>query len=245
MNPLNQMASLTVKRLIAHPPRALVAHTPIVARSSVLCRAFATAREALSVKQAITNVKQAAKAKFDETVELVVELGVDPRKPNQNIRSTTQLPNGTGKTVRVAVFASGDDADAARVAGADVVGFDDLIMDVQKGVIDFDRCVATPSVMPKLGRIARILGPRGLMPNPKLGTVTTDVAKAIKDLKGGQVTHNTPRSLNKISQMGAHALLTMKVARIIFIGSRLPSLRLRRMDIGFRRTFLLPCRCSL
>lgn len=138
-------------------------------------------------------VKSSAKAKFDETVEIAVRLNVDPRKPNQNIRSTTQLPNGTGKKVRVAVFANESDAEAATAAGADLVGADDLIADILKGTIDFDRCVATPEMMPKLGRVARILGPKGLMPNPKLGTVTKDVAKAVATLKAGQVQFRTEK----------------------------------------------------
>lgn len=156
-------------------------------------RAFA-AKPELSLRDALAGVKAAAKAKFDETVEISVNLGVDPRKPGQNIRSTTVLPNGTGKAIRVAVFAADADAATAEAAGADLVGADDLIDQVSKGVIEFDRCVATPAMMPKLGKIARILGPRGLMPNPKLGTVTTDVAKGVKMLKGGQVQFRTEKT---------------------------------------------------
>ncbi len=137
--------------------------------------------------EAITLVKQGAKAKFDETVEMSVGLGVDPRHADQMVRGVVALPHGTGKTVRVAVFAKGDKADAARGAGADVVGADDLAAEVQGGKIDFDRCIATPDMMPVVGKLGRILGPRGLMPNPKLGTVTADVEDAVRAAKGGQV----------------------------------------------------------
>ena len=137
--------------------------------------------------EAITLVKQGAKAKFDETVEMSVGLGVDPRHADQMVRGVVALPHGTGKTVRVAVFAKGDKADAAREAGADVVGDEDLAAEVQGGKIEFDRCIATPDMMPVVGKLGRILGPRGLMPNPKLGTVTPDVAEAVRAAKGGQV----------------------------------------------------------
>ena len=137
--------------------------------------------------EAITLVKQGAKAKFDETVEMSVGLGVDPRHADQMVRGVVALPHGTGKSVRVAVFAKGDKADAAREAGADVVGDDDLAADVQAGKIEFDRCIATPDMMPVVGKLGRILGPRGLMPNPKLGTVTPDVTEAVQAAKGGQV----------------------------------------------------------
>lgn len=145
-------------------------------------------REKTNAAGAVALVKQHARAKFDETVELVVKLGVDPRKPNQNVRGVVRLPFGSGKVVRVCAFAKEADALAAAEAGADVVGDEELIKQIQAGgALDFDRCVATPDMMPLLGRIARILGPRGMMPNPKLGTVTKDVAKAVIDLKGGQV----------------------------------------------------------
>ena len=137
--------------------------------------------------EAIALVKQGAKAKFDETVEMSVGLGVDPRHADQMVRGVVALPHGTGKAVRVAVFAKGDKADAAREAGADVVGDDDLAADVQAGKIEFDRCIATPDMMPVVGKLGRILGPRGLMPNPKLGTVTPDVTEAVQAAKGGQV----------------------------------------------------------
>ena len=137
--------------------------------------------------EAISLVKQGAKAKFDETVEMSVGLGVDPRHADQMVRGVVALPHGTGKTVRVAVFAKGDKAEAAREAGADVVGDEDLAAEVQAGKIEFDRCIATPDMMPVVGKLGRILGPRGLMPNPKLGTVTPDVSEAVQAAKGGQV----------------------------------------------------------
>ena len=137
--------------------------------------------------EAISLVKQGAKAKFDETVEMSVGLGVDPRHADQMVRGVVALPHGTGKSVRVAVFAKGDKADAAREAGADVVGDEDLAAEVQGGKIEFDRCIATPDMMPVVGKLGRILGPRGLMPNPKLGTVTPDVSEAVQAAKGGQV----------------------------------------------------------
>ena len=137
--------------------------------------------------EAIALVKQGAKAKFDETVEMSVGLGVDPRHADQMVRGVVALPHGTGKTVRVAVFAKGDKAEAAREAGADMVGDEDLAAEVQGGKIEFDRCIATPDMMPVVGKLGRILGPRGLMPNPKLGTVTPDVGDAVRAAKGGQV----------------------------------------------------------
>ena len=137
--------------------------------------------------EAITLVKQGAKAKFDETVEMSVGLGVDPRHADQMVRGVVALPHGTGKSVRVAVFAKGDKAEAAREAGADIVGDEDLAAQVQGGKIEFDRCIATPDMMPVVGKLGRILGPRGLMPNPKLGTVTPDVTEAVQAAKGGQV----------------------------------------------------------
>jgi large subunit ribosomal protein L1 len=136
---------------------------------------------------AVKAVKDAATAKFDETVELALALGVDPRHADQMVRGTVNLPHGTGKTLRVAVFARGDKADEAKAAGADIVGAEDLAEQVQAGQIDFDRCIATPDLMPLVGRLGRILGPRGLMPNPKLGTVTPNVREAVEAAKGGQV----------------------------------------------------------
>jgi large subunit ribosomal protein L1 len=141
----------------------------------------------LPLDQAVGLVKQSATARFDETVEVAVNLGVDPRHADQMVRGVVQLPNGTGKTVRVAVFARGAKADEARAAGADIVGAEDLMQSIQGGTIDFDRCVATPDMMPLVGRLGKILGPRNLMPNPKVGTVTMDVAQAVKNAKGGEV----------------------------------------------------------
>ncbi len=137
--------------------------------------------------EAVALVKRGAQAKFDETVEMSVGLGVDPRHADQMVRGVVALPHGTGKTLRVAVFAKGDKADAAREAGADLVGAEDLAAEVQEGRIAFDRCIATPDMMPVVGKLGRILGPRGLMPNPKLGTVTADVDEAVRAAKGGQV----------------------------------------------------------
>ncbi|MEL6977156.1 MAG: 50S ribosomal protein L1 [Pseudomonadota bacterium] len=137
--------------------------------------------------EAIKLVKAKANAKFDETIEIAMNLGVDPRHADQMVRGVVSLPSGTGKTVRVGVFARGAKADEAREAGADVVGAEDLMETVQGGKIEFDRCIATPDMMPIVGRLGKVLGPRGLMPNPKVGTVTMDVKKAIQDAKGGQV----------------------------------------------------------
>jgi large subunit ribosomal protein L1 len=144
-------------------------------------------KENLSVEEAVALIKANANAKFDETVEIAMNLGVDPRHADQMVRGVVGLPNGTGKTVRVAVFARGAKADEAKAAGADIVGAEDLMEIVQGGKIEFDRCIATPDMMPVVGRLGKVLGPRNLMPNPKVGTVTMDVAQAIKDAKGGQV----------------------------------------------------------
>jgi len=140
-----------------------------------------------AIDEAIRLVKGGAKAKFDETIEIAMNLGVDPRHADQMVRGVVSLPSGTGKSVRVAVFAKDDKAEAARQAGADIVGAEDLMEAIQGGQIDFDRCIATPDMMPLVGRLGKVLGPRGLMPNPKLGTVTPDVAAAVKAAKGGQV----------------------------------------------------------
>jgi large subunit ribosomal protein L1 len=137
--------------------------------------------------EAVKMVKARAKAKFDETVEIAMNLGVDPRHADQQVRGVVNLPNGTGRTVRVAVFARGAKADEAKAAGADVVGAEDLVEKVQGGNIDFDRVIATPDLMPLVGRLGKVLGPRGLMPNPKVGTVTMDVTNAVKGAKGGSV----------------------------------------------------------
>ncbi|WP_026789301.1 50S ribosomal protein L1 [Pleomorphomonas oryzae] len=137
--------------------------------------------------EALGLIKERATAKFDETVEVAINLGVDPRHADQMVRGVVQLPHGTGKTVRVAVFARGLKADEATAAGADIVGAEDLVETIQKGEINFDRCIATPDMMPLVGRLGKVLGPRGLMPNPKVGTVTQDVAAAVKATKGGAV----------------------------------------------------------
>ena len=142
---------------------------------------------------AVTKVKSMAKAKFDETLDLAVRLGLDTKKSEQTIRGTISMPSGTGKPVRVAVFAQGDNAKLARDAGADVVGSDDLAADIEKGNMNFDIVIATPDLMPMVGKLGRALGPRGLMPNPKTGTVTTDVARAVTEFKGGKVEYRTDR----------------------------------------------------
>ena len=141
----------------------------------------------VSLTDAVSMVKERANAKFDETIEVSMNLGVDPRRADQMVRGVANLPNGTGRTMRVAVFARGDKAEEAKAAGADVVGAEDLVETVQGGQIDFDRVIATPDMMPLVGRLGRVLGPRNLMPNPKVGTVTPDVAKAVSDAKGGAV----------------------------------------------------------
>lgn len=143
--------------------------------------------------EALAKVKGMAKATFDETVDMAIRLGVDPRKADQMVRGTVSLPSGTGKDVRVAVFAAGEYADAARAAGADIVGADDLAAEIEKGNMDFDVAIATPDLMPLVGRLGRVLGPRGLMPNPKTGTVTQDVGRAVTEFKGGKVEYRTDR----------------------------------------------------
>src|SRR6187431_1344056 len=143
--------------------------------------------------EALELVKRLAPAKFDESVEVAVRLGVDPRKADQMVRGTVGLPSGTGKDVRVAVFAAGDAAQETREAGADIVGADDLAAEIEKGNFAFDVAIATPDLMPLVGRLGRVLGPRGLMPNPKTGTVTTDVGKAVGEFKGGKVEYRTDR----------------------------------------------------
>lgn len=139
------------------------------------------------LEEAVALVKKNATAKFDETVEIAVKLGIDPQKTEQGVRGTAQLPHGTGKTCRVAVFAAGAQAEEARAAGADIVGAEDLLEAIQRGELNFDRCVATPDMMGLVGRVAKILGPRGLMPSPKAGTVNASAAAAVKAVKGGQI----------------------------------------------------------
>src|SRR6201986_1404057 len=146
--------------------------------------------------QAAKLAKETSSIKQDSTVEVAIRLGVDPRKADQMVRGTVNLPHGTGKTARVAVFAVGDKADEATAAGADIVGSDDLIEKIQGGFLDFDAAIATPDQMAKVGRIARILGPRGLMPNPKTGTVTPDITKAVSDIKGGKINFRIDKQAN-------------------------------------------------
>ena len=155
-------------------------------RTKTAREAFA-GKENVTVEEAVALIKGAASAKFDETLEIAMNLGVDPRHADQMVRGVVTLPNGTGKTVRVAVFARGDKADEAKAAGADIVGAEDLMETIQGGTIEFDRCIATPDMMPIVGRLGKVLGPRNLMPNPKVGTVTPDVATAVKNAKGGEV----------------------------------------------------------
>ena len=143
--------------------------------------------KAYSITEAVKLVKERAKAKFDETIEIAMNLGVDPTHADQMVRGVVTLPNGSGRTLRVGVFARGAKADEAKAAGADVVGAEDLVEKVSKGEIDFDRCIATPDLMPLVGRLGKVLGPRGIMPNPKVGTVTPDVAQAVRNAKAGQV----------------------------------------------------------
>ncbi len=163
-------------------------------KRTVAARAALAGKDNLSVEEAVALIKGNATAKFDETVEISVNLGVDPRHADQMVRGVVGLPNGTGKTMRVAVFARGPKADEAKEAGADIVGAEDLMEIVQGGKIEFDRCIATPDMMPVVGRLGKVLGPRNLMPNPKVGTVTMDVAEAVAAAKGGQVTFKAEKA---------------------------------------------------
>ena len=160
--------------------------TKLAKRVKKAQEAFA-GKDNLAVEAAVALIKSAASAKFDETLEIAMNLGVDPRHADQMVRGVVQLPNGTGKTVRVAVFARGAKADEAKAAGAEIVGAEDLLEKIQGGMLDFDRCIATPDMMPLVGRLGKVLGPRNLMPNPKVGTVTMDVATAVTNAKGGEV----------------------------------------------------------
>jgi large subunit ribosomal protein L1 len=166
--------------------------------------------------EAIELVKGSSSAKFDETLDVALRLGVDPRKADQMVRGTVNLPNGTGKTARVLVFATGDRAEAALAAGADEVGSDDLITKVAGGYLDFDAVVATPDLMGKVGRLGRVLGPRGLMPNPKTGTVTMDVAKAVTDIKGGKIEFRVDRHANLHFIIGKASFPTEKLQENYF-----------------------------
>ena len=150
-------------------------------------RAAFAGKEDITIEEAVELIKANASAKFDESVDISMNLGVDPRHADQMVRGTVTLPNGTGKSVRVAVFARGPKADEAKAAGADVIGAEDLMESIQAGNLDFDRCIATPDMMPVVGRLGKILGPRNLMPNPKVGTVTMDVKTAVEAAKGGEV----------------------------------------------------------
>ncbi|MEO1044101.1 MAG: 50S ribosomal protein L1 [Pseudomonadota bacterium] len=152
------------------------------------------AEKLYSVDEAIKTVKELATSKFDETIEVAMNLGVDPRHADQNVRGVVSLPSGTGKDVKVAVFARGDNADKATAAGADKVGAEDLMEDMQAGNLDYDRVIATPDMMGVVGRLGKVLGPKGLMPNPKLGTVTPNVEQAVKDAKGGQVEYRAEKA---------------------------------------------------
>ncbi|OIP82642.1 MAG: 50S ribosomal protein L1 [Rhodobacterales bacterium CG2_30_65_12] len=158
-----------------------------VGKRTRAARAAFVGKDNVTVEEAVALVKGNANAKFDETLEIALNLGVDPRHADQMVRGVVSLPNGTGKTVRVAVFARGPKADEATAAGADIVGAEDLMETIQGGKIEFDRCIATPDMMPVVGRLGKILGPRNLMPNPKVGTVTMDVAQAVANAKGGEV----------------------------------------------------------
>ena len=158
-----------------------------IAKRLKAARAAFEGKTDLSVEEAVALVKANASAKFDETLEIAMNLGVDPRHADQMVRGVVALPNGTGKTVRVAVFARGAKAEEAQAAGADIVGAEDLMETIQGGKIDFDRCIATPDMMPIVGRLGKILGPRNLMPNPKVGTVTMDIKEAVEAAKGGEV----------------------------------------------------------
>ncbi len=158
-----------------------------ISKNKAAARAAFDGKSNLTVEDAVALVKANTKAKFDETVEIAMNLGVDPRHADQMVRGVVTLPNGTGKHVRVAVFARGPKADEAKAAGAEIVGAEDLLETIQSGKIEFDRCIATPDMMPLVGRLGKILGPRNLMPNPKVGTVTMDVKSAVEAAKGGEV----------------------------------------------------------
>ena len=174
------------------------------------------AEQLYSPEEALALVKKGASAKFDETIEVAMRLGVDPRKADQMVRGTVNLPNGTGKTARVLVFATGEKAAAAIEAGADEVGADELIEKITGGYLDFDAVVATPDLMGKVGRLGRVLGPRGLMPNPKTGTVTMDVAKAVTDIKGGKIEFRVDRHANLHFIVGKASFEDAKLAENYF-----------------------------
>jgi large subunit ribosomal protein L1 len=162
--------------------------------------------------QAVTLAKETTTTKYDSTIEVALVLGVDPKKADQAIRSTVNLPHGTGKTARVLVFANADKAEEARAAGADIVGGDELIDEVSKGRLDYDAVVSTPDLMGKVGRLGKVLGPRGLMPNPKTGTVTTDVAKAVSDIKGGKIEFRVDKNSNLHFIIGKSSFTAQQLA---------------------------------
>jgi len=176
-----------------------------LSKKAKLIEAKVDSTKQYSISESVSLLKEFANAKFDESIDISVVLGVDPRKSDQNVRGASVLPHGTGKTVRVAVFTQGPNADAAKEAGADVVGMDDLAAQVKKGEMDFDVVIASPDAMRVVGQLGQILGPRGLMPNPKVGTVTPDVATAVKNAKSGQVRYRTEKggiihcSIGKVS----------------------------------------------
>lgn len=186
-----------------------------IAKRMKAARAAFEGKENLSVEDAVALVKSAASAKFDETVEIAMNLGVDPRHADQMVRGVVTLPNGTGKTVRVAVFARGAKADEAKEAGADIVGAEDLMETIQGGRIEFDRCIATPDLMPLVGRLGKILGPRNLMPNPKVGTVTMDVTAAVQAAKGGEVQFRVEKAGVVHSRVGKVSFEGEKLAQNI------------------------------
>lgn len=181
-------------------------------KRTTAARAAFAGKEELTVEAAVELIKAHANAKFDESIEIAVNLGVDPRHADQMVRGTVDLPNGTGKTVRVAVFARGPKADEATAAGADIVGAEDLMETVQSGKIEFDRCIATPDMMPIVGRLGKVLGPRNLMPNPKIGTVTMDVKAAVEAAKGGQVQFKVEKAGVLHSAIGKASFDTAKLA---------------------------------
>ena len=190
-------------------------------KRTVAAREAFAGKDNLTVEDAVALIKGNAKAKFDETIEISMNLGVDPRHADQMVRGVVGLPNGTGKDVRVAVFARGPKADEAKAAGADIVGAEDLMEIVQGGKIEFDRCIATPDMMPIVGRLGKVLGPRNLMPNPKVGTVTMDVADAVKAAKGGEVQFKAEKAGVVHAGVGKVSFDTDKLAENIraFVGA--------------------------
>jgi large subunit ribosomal protein L1 len=190
-----------------------------------------------SLSEAAALARESARAKFDETVELAVRIGVDPRKADQNVRGTVILPHGTGKTVRVAVFAKGEKAREAEAAGADVVGADDLVKRIsEEGWLEFDKAVATPDMMGMVGRLGKILGPRGLMPNPKVGTVTMDVAKTVQELKGGKVEYRVDKAGNVHVPVGK---VSFTERQLVDNASALLDSLVRAKPVSAKGTYLL------